>query len=426
MEKDQAIKVPSYITLCLSKDASAWFEAERREIMNSSKPSVGIAPKAHSLKKREKNERRFRLITERMGDITSTLTFSPNPTYTYVNPSVEGILGYKPEELIGRSAWEYIHPDDKKNMLPLLKRCLGDCQSAKIPMSLTPKESMNHSYTLECRFRDKSGNWRYMESTVTFSENELLAISRDITARKKMEAELKRQAENLEELVGERTRELKEAERLAAIGELATMVGHDLRNPLQGISGAVYVLRTKLRTTRDEQVRTMLEIIEKDVQYSDKIINDLLDYSREMHLELTKINLSSIIKDALASVLVPETITLKLPHGEAKVNVDPEKMKRVFVNIIKNAVDAMPGGGTITIQGEESDDTVVIAFKDTGAGISKEVMEKLGKPLQTTKAKGMGMGLAICYRIVEAHHGSVTAKSIPGQGTTITVTLPLS
>ena len=127
--------------------------------MNSSKPSLGIAPKAHSLKKREKNERRFRLITERMGDITSTLTFSPNPTYTYVNPSVEGILGYKPEELIGRSTWEYIHPDDKKNMLPLLKRCLGDYQSTKIPMSLKPKESMNHSYTLECRFRDKSGKF---------------------------------------------------------------------------------------------------------------------------------------------------------------------------------------------------------------------------------------------------------------------------
>jgi signal transduction histidine kinase len=169
----------------------------------------------------------------------------------------------------------------------------------------------------------------------------------------------------------------------------------------------------------------MLEIIEKEVRYSDKIINDLLDYSREMRLGLTDISPSSIIEDALASVLVPETISLKLPEKEAKINVDPEKMKRVFVNIIKNAVDAMPGGGTLTIQSRESNDNMEIAFNDTGTGMPKEVMEKLGKPLQTTKAKGMGMGLAICYRIVQAHKGSVTAESIPDQGTTIKVTLPL-
>ncbi|MCJ7760179.1 ATP-binding protein [Candidatus Bathyarchaeota archaeon] len=288
-----------------------------------------------------------------------------------------------------------------------------------------PKEFVNYSYNLEYRFRDKSGSWRYMESTMTYFENELLAISRDIAERKRVEEELKRQAERLEELIGERTRELKEAERLAAIGELATMVGHDLRNPLQGISGAAYVLRTKLRTTRDEQVRTMLEIIEKDVRYSDKIINDLLDYSREMRLELTAISLSSVIEDALASVLVPETISLKLSEKEAKINVDPEKIKRVFMNIIKNAVDAMPGGGTFTIQSKESNDNMEIAFNDTGTGMPKEVMEKLGKPLQTTKAKGMGMGLAICYRIIQPHKGSVTAESIPDQGTTIKVTLPL-
>jgi len=393
--------------------------------MKSSKRSLDIAAEPHTKKKLEKSERRFRLIAENTGDIISTLTFSRNPTYTYVSPSVERILGYKPEEQISKSVWGYIHPDDKKKMSTLLKKCLRIYLSAKLPGKPIPKEFVNHSYSLEYRFRDKSGNWRYMESTITYFENELLAISRDITERKRVEKELKRQDECLEELIGERTRKLKEAERLAAIGELATMVGHDLRNPLQGISGAAYVLRTKLRTTRDEQVRTMLEIIEKEVRYSDKIINDLLDYSREMRLGLTEISLSSIIEDALASVLVPETISLKLPEKEAKINVDPEKMKRVFVNIIKNAVDAMPGGGTLTIQSRESNDNMEIAFNDTGTGMPKEVMEKLGKPLQTTKAKGMGMGLAICYRIVQAHKGSVTAESIPDQGTTIKVTLPL-
>jgi hypothetical protein len=340
--------------------------------MKSSKRSLDITADAHTKKKLEKSERRFRLIAENTGEIISTLTFSRNPTYTYVSPSVERILGYQPEEQIGKSVWGYVHPDDKKKMSTLLKKCLGICLPAKLPGKPTPKEFVNHFYNLEYRFKGKSGNWRYMESTITYFENELLAISRDITERKRVEKELKRQDERLEELIGERTRKLKEAERLAAIGELATMVGHDLRNPLQGISGAAYVLRTKLRTTRDEQVRTMLEIIEKDVRYSDKIINDLLDYSREMRLELTEIGLSSVIEDALASVLVPETISLKLPEKEAKINVDPEKIKRVFVNIIKNAVDAMPGGGTLTIQSKESNDNMEIAFNDTGTGMPKE------------------------------------------------------
>jgi signal transduction histidine kinase len=105
--------------------------------------------------------------------------------------------------------------------------------------------------------------------------------------------------------------------------------------------------------------------------------------------------------------------------------VDMEKMKRVCVNLIKNAVDAMPKGGKLTIKSNTMDDQLEMVFIDTGIGITKEVLQKLWSPLFTTKAKGMGFGLPICKRVVEAHDGSISVESTVGKGTTFTVTIPI-
>lgn len=104
---------------------------------------------------------------------------------------------------------------------------------------------------------------------------------------------------------------------------------------------------------------------------------------------------------------------------------DAEKLKRAFINIIQNAVDAMPEGGTLTIKGEASGEKIRISFKDTGIGIQQENLEKIWNPLFTTKAKGMGFGLPTCKRIIEAHEGKITVKSKPEKGTTFTIILPL-
>jgi two-component system, sporulation sensor kinase E len=111
--------------------------------------------------------------------------------------------------------------------------------------------------------------------------------------------------------------------------------------------------------------------------------------------------------------------------NKPKVMIDTDKMKRVFVNLIKNAVEAMPKGGTLTILSQESDGNLEIAVADTGVGMVKEVMDKLWTPLFTTKAKGMGLGLSICKRIVEAHEGRIFVESAVGVGTTFTVSIPI-
>jgi len=244
---------------------------------------------------------------------------------------------------------------------------------------------------------------------------------------------LREAREQLEQKVDERTRELRrsqeqllKAQRLAVIGELAGMVGHDLRNPLTSIAGAAYYMKRRPSAKADDKVTEMLELVEKNIAYSNKIINDLLDYSREIMLDVSESNPKAVLKEALSLIGTPKCIqVLDRTQNHPKISADIEKLKRAFINIIKNAVDAMPRGGTLTIESKRLNGNVELVFSDTGAGMKKETVAKLWTPLFTTKAKGMGFGLAICKRIVDAHGGSIKVKSTLGKGTTFTVTLPI-
>jgi PAS domain S-box-containing protein len=249
----------------------------------------------------------------------------------------------------------------------------------------------------------------------------------------KLIQQVREYAQHLEEKVEERTEQLKEAhqrlvksERLAAIGELAAMIGHDLRNPLTGIAGAAYYLKAKCGPKMDSKLKEMFKVIEKDVEYSNKIINDLLEYSRDVKLDLNECSPRVIVEDALSALKIPKKVQVAdLIRDKPEIRVDADKMKRVFVNIIKNAVDAMPKGGTLTIESRESNGDLEIRFSDTGVGMSEKTFKNIFKPLFTTKAKGMGFGLPICKRFVEAHGGKIHARSTIGKGSTFIVTLPI-
>jgi signal transduction histidine kinase len=244
--------------------------------------------------------------------------------------------------------------------------------------------------------------------------------------------QLREYAGRLEERVEDRTKELQrtqaqlmKSERLAAIGELAGMVGHDLRNPLTGIAGAAYYLKARLRSKGDRRVLEMLSLIEDNIKCSDKIIGDLLEYSREIRLDVSEASSKSLVQEALSSAQVPRNVRVMNRTGEkTRLRVDKEKIRRVFVNIIRNAFDAMPKGGTLTIESEDLGNSVAFSFSDTGFGMSSETLAKVWSPLFTTKARGMGFGLPICRRLVEAHGGNIRVASRIGEGTTFSVTLP--
>ena len=249
-----------------------------------------------------------------------------------------------------------------------------------------------------------------------------------------MEIKLEEYSRHLEELVEQRTGQLAEAqvqlvksERFAAIGELAGMVGHDLRNPLTGIKNAVYYLKKKQSSCTDATGKQMLEIIDKAAEHANRIISDLLDYSREIRLELSECTPNSLLKEALSMIEIPNRIkVLNYALNEPKIKVDMPKMERVYINLIKNAFDAMPEGGTLEIRSLQANNNVEVSFRDTGTGISEGTMAKIFTPLFTTKAQGMGFGLVICKRVVEAHGGKISVESAVGKGTTFTVTVPVT
>jgi PAS domain S-box-containing protein len=255
----------------------------------------------------------------------------------------------------------------------------------------------------------------------------------DITEKKSMQRKLADYSQNLENLVDERTEQLKQtqakliqSERLAAIGHLAGMVGHDLRNPLTGIKNASYYLKKKGSSCLDKTSMEMLEIIDKAVEHANRITSDLLDYSREIHLDLRKCSPETLIQEALAMVPIPNRIKV-VTHtiSEPMIAADIDKVRRVFINLIKNAVDAMSETGTLEITSCQKDNSVEFTFVDTGIGMTDDVKAKIFTPLFTTKAQGMGFGLSICNRIVDAHGGKITVESSVSKGTTFTVTLPI-
>ena len=170
----------------------------------------------------------------------------------------------------------------------------------------------------------------------------------------------------------------------------------------------------------------MFEIIERCVDHSNKIVSDLLDYSREIHLELNECSPRNLIMESFSMINLPEKMEL-LNHvaDQPRIKVDPDKIKRVFTNLIKNGIEAMSNVGKLTINSAEVNGSLRISFSDTGVGIPDEILPKLFSPLFTTKAQGMGFGLAICKRIIEAHEGTIAVKSDCGIGTTFTVTLPI-
>ena len=207
---------------------------------------------------------------------------------------------------------------------------------------------------------------------------------------------------------------------------MASTVGHELRNPLGVINNSSYFLNMRLKDITDEKVVKHLKILEREVNSANLIISDLLDFARKKPLTLKETNLNDIVSDALSHISISENITVTTKLSKIPpMLLDQEQIRRVFQNLILNAVQAMPEGGKLEVQTVKRDDSVEIAFKDTGVGIPEENLPRLFTPLFSTKAKGVGLGLSICKQIIEGHGGNIAVKSKVDKGSTLTVRLPI-
>lgn len=283
---------------------------------------------------------------------------------------------------------------------------------------------------------------------------ELAKIFNQMTMNLKKAEEGLRQANALlENKVAERTRNLEEAlillketqdkavkaERMAAIGQLASSVGHELRNPLGSIKNTIFYVRDSLGDfpeiyQKDPTLLELLNIADGEIKSADNIISDLLDFSRVGRLakELTDIN--ELISGMQGVLTVPPAVKIIYDFDPAlpKVMIDPQRIRQVFLNLSINAFHSMPKGGTLTIKTQlesgaetSSKKFFLVDFTDTGTGISKENLKRIFEPLFTTKAKGTGLGLAICAGILENHGGKIIVESQIDRGSTFRVKCPI-
>ncbi|KAF0215124.1 MAG: integral membrane sensor signal transduction histidine [Geobacteraceae bacterium] len=259
-----------------------------------------------------------------------------------------------------------------------------------------------------------------------------------------------RMAEDL----GKRTRDLLDAqeelvrkEKLSILGQLSGSVGHELRNPLGVMSNAVYFLQMVLADA-DETTKEYLEIIKKEIDNSQRIITDLLDFARTKTPQVKAVTAHELLNECLGRCAVPENVELRteLPETLPALKVDPLQMGQVLQNLITNGVQAMPIGGALSISakkvrgrtaGSRSEERgtrttsnlepafIEISVTDTGEGISPDGMKRLFQPLFTTKPKGIGLGLTVCKNLTEANGGKIEVESRLGEGTTFTVILPV-
>ncbi len=254
-------------------------------------------------------------------------------------------------------------------------------------------------------------------------------IFQDINERIKAEAKLDEYSKNLERIIEERTKALRDAERLATIGATAGMVGHDIRNPLQAITGDLYLTKLDVAALPNDQTKISmqesLEAIEQNIDYIDKIVADLQDYARPIKPIIKTMELETIVKLLIKSN-IPKNIqtSYKIDADANIINCDYVLLKRILTNLIINAIQAMPNGGKLSIVAHKESQNIRIFVQDTGVGITEEAKPNIFEPMFTTKAKGQGFGLVVVKRLTEVLGGTVSFESDFGRGAKFIISLP--
>ncbi|MEX0704085.1 MAG: PAS domain S-box protein [Planctomycetales bacterium] len=240
----------------------------------------------------------------------------------------------------------------------------------------------------------------------------VLANLVDITERKRIAEE-------------ERRREA--IERLAVLGQLAGGVAHEIRNPLGVIKNSVYYLQM-FRDGLATDARDCIDDIERELHSAERIVSELLDYARDPRQHAVRFVAQDIIDRAVAKSEVPSHVRLERVSeaAEAIVLADPDQIERIVLNLVRNAVQAMPGGGSLTVRSAAREGKLIVEVADTGPGLAPDEQARIFEPLYTKKAKGIGLGLPVSKRYAERNGGALEVESVPGEGATFRLTVPLA
>jgi two-component system cell cycle sensor histidine kinase/response regulator CckA len=359
------------------------------------------------------SEERFRALVENSSD--ALLLIDPEGRVQYVTPSSQRYLGYTSDDMVGRSIFDFLHPDDRDIVAARMADTLG-----------TPGRSV----TAEVRFQHADGNVRIMEGVAVNrlddpSVGAIVVNARDVTERRRLEDQLR------------------QAHKMEAVGQLAGGVAHDFNNLLTAILGYSNLLLDDV--PEDHPMRRDLEEIRAAGERASSVTRQLLAFSRRQMLQPQIVDINALIRqlEKLLRGLVSAQIEVmpRLAPDLAPVKVDPGTIEQVLVNLCVNAKDAMPHGGSLTIEtanvnlsAAESDAIgpmppgryVVLAIGDTGEGMDEATSARIFEPFFTTReqGRGSGLGLATVYGMVKQSGGYIWVRSEPGRGTTFKIYLP--
>ncbi|QDX93364.1 PAS domain-containing sensor histidine kinase [Brevibacillus laterosporus] len=342
------------------------------------------------------SEAKYRLISENMTDLIAILDRSGR--YIYVSPSFQTILGYTPESLLGMDYRQWIHTEDKEFLRQGRKQLVAEGTVMQV----------------ELRYRCASGEWMYLEAngTPVFNGKQNLEhfvfVARNITDRKQAEALLRN------------------SDKLSLIGEMAAGVAHEIRNPLTALRGFIQLLQAQT-----DEHHFYFEVMLSELDRINFIVSELLVLSKPQVQHVKQKNVVDLIRNVmtlLESQALMHNVVFQFDFEDQQILITCEEnqIKQVFINIMKNAMEAMPNGGIIQITVKQEGQMVDICFRDEGCGIPKDRVSKLGEPFYTTKDKGTGLGLMVSKKIIRDHQGFLLIDSVINQGTTVHVNVPLS
>jgi PAS domain S-box-containing protein len=328
------------------------------------------------------------------------------------NKGAENILGYKEEEVVGKLNIRSIYPPGvaKVVMEKLRSPDYGGVGKLK-------------SFPILHRRKDGEMIEGDLSASIIYDEegNEIVSIGifKDLRERLRMERELQKTQQAL-----------LQSEKLAAMGRLTSQIAHELNNPIYGIMNTLELLKTEIPP--ESKRRRILELSLSETQRLSEMLRNMLSFSKPEEEKKRRIKINELVEGILmvmekqmreANINVETYIDSEIPEIMASTN----QMRQVMLNMIKNAQDAMPKGGTLTVRTSREDDKVLIHIQDTGMGIPKEIRDKIFEAFFTTKqkVKGVGLGLSVCYGIIKDHGGEIKIESEEEKGTTFIISLPI-
>jgi two-component system sporulation sensor kinase C len=355
-----------------------------------------------------RSETRYRTLMELAPD--GIVTVNLKGDVTWINNAYSTITGFSKEEIVGSKIWS-IGPVRAGDVFMFFRLFFDLLRGKDIP-------------PIEFQWYDKEGTLGWGEGRASILKiddkmSEVLLIIRDTTERKKMEDDLRRYSEEMEQLAETRAQKLLESEKMVAAGAIASTVAHDLRGPLSAIKNALYIMER-----RPEDSEGMREIISKAVDNAVEMLSDIRSKIKEDHFEMEDVEVSSFIESLIKETPIPDRIKVKTDLKESIVRFDRLKIRRVLENLIRNACEAMPNTGVLYIRNIVKGDELYVEVRDTGVGIPKEKLNNLFKPFNTSKDTGMGLGLYFCKKTVGAHNGEIDVRSRVGSGTSFTIKIP--